>query len=226
MKSSTKNMTVGSPIKLIVGFAVPMLLGMLFQQFYNMVDTMVIGKWLGIDALAGVGSTSSISFMIVGFCTGLGTGFAIPMAQSFGAKDYSSLRKFVANAVWLSLALLSVLTVLVCVFCRDILVRMKTPEEIIGYAYNYIFVIFAGLPVMYAYNLLAAIMRALGDSKSPVIFLVISAFLNIVLDIISVRALGMGVEGPALATIISQILLRNSIFLEYRKMSGASISKK
>ncbi|MGN1094943.1 MAG: MATE family efflux transporter [Eubacteriales bacterium] len=160
----------------------------------------------GVEALAGVGSTGSINFMIVGFCTGIGTGFAIPVAQSFGVKNYSSMRKFIANTLWLSIVLVSLVTVLVSFFCRDILVLMKTPDDIIDYAYNYIFIIFVGLPIMYTYNLLAAIIRALGDSKSPVIFLIISAVINIVLDIISVGVFDMGVRGPAYATIISQAI--------------------
>lgn len=217
MKNSTKDMTVGSPLKLIIGFAVPMLLGILFQQFYNMVDAMVIGKWIGTEALAGVGSTSSINFMIVGFCTGLGTGFAIPVAQSFGAKDYSALRRFIANTVWVSIVLVSVLTVIVSIFCRDILVLMLTPKDVFEYAYDYIFIIFVGLPVLYAYNLLAAIIRALGDSKSPVFFLIISAGLNIILDIISVGVLDMGVRGPALATVISQSVSVILCFVYMRK---------
>ncbi|MGN1095447.1 MAG: MATE family efflux transporter, partial [Eubacteriales bacterium] len=157
-------------------------------------------------ALAGVGSTGCVNFMIVGCCAGIGTGFAIPVAQSFGAKDHSSMRRFITNAIWLSLILVTSITVIVSVFCRDILILMRTPEDIINYAYDYIFIIFMGLPIMYAYNLLASIIRALGDSKSPVIFLIISALINVVLDIISVGILDLGVKGPALATLISQLI--------------------
>lgn len=217
MKNSTKDMTIGSPLRLIIGFAVPMLLGILFQQLYNMVDAMVVGKWIGTEALAGVGSTSSINFMIVGFCTGLGTGFAIPVSQSFGAKDFSSLRRFVANTIWVSVFLISILTVVVSVFCRDILVLMLTPNDILNYAYDYILIIFIGLPVLYAYNLLAAVIRALGDSKSPVFFLIISAGLNIILDIISVGIFKMGVRGPAIATVISQSVSVILCFIYIRK---------
>ena len=206
MGKLTRDMTVGSPFKHIISFAIPMLLGILFQQFYNMVDTMVIGRWVGVEALAGVGSTGSINFMIVGFCNGLGMGFAIPVARAFGAKEFSALRKYVTNAVWLSIALASVITVFATVFCRDILTLMQTPSDAIDYAYDYIFIIFAGIPILYAYNMLAAIIRALGDSRSPVYFLIISATLNIILDIISVTVLDMGVMGPALATVISQAI--------------------
>lgn len=129
-KNATREMTSGSPIKLILSFAVPLLLGMLFQQFYSMVDTIIVGKSLGVDQLAGVGSTGAINFMIIGFCNGVCSGFAIPIAQSFGAKDYKRLRKFVANAAWLSIAFAAVMTVVVCVLCRQILSWMDTPENI------------------------------------------------------------------------------------------------
>lgn len=119
-KNATREMTSGSPLKLILSFAVPLLLGMLFQQFYSMVDTIIVGKSLGVDQLAGVGSTGAINFMIIGFCNGVCSGFAIPIAQSFGAKDYKRLRKFVANAAWLSIAFAAVMTVVVCVLCRQI----------------------------------------------------------------------------------------------------------
>ena len=132
-KNATREMTSGSPLKLILSFAVPLLLGMLFQQFYSMVDTIIVGKSLGVDQLAGVGSTGAINFMIIGFCNGVCSGFAIPIAQSFGAKDYKRLRKFVANAAWLSIAFAAVMTVVVCVLCRQILSWMDTPENIFEY---------------------------------------------------------------------------------------------
>ena len=204
MKSSVKNMTEGSPAKHILAFALPMLLGLLFQQFYNMADTMIVGKWLGVKALAAVGSVGSINFMIIGFCTGVCSGFAIPVAQQFGAGDYRALRKYVANSVWISAAFAAVMTVGVCLLCRRILVLMKTPEDIIEGAYSYIFIIFIGIPVTYLYNLLSGIIRSLGDSRSPVIFLLISSVINIALDIISVKYLNFGVAGPAAATVISQ----------------------
>ena len=171
-KNATREMTSGSPLKLILSFAVPLLLGMLFQQFYSMVDTIIVGKSLGVDQLAGVGSTGAINFMIIGFCNGVCSGFAIPIAQSFGAKDYKRLRKFVANAAWLSIAFAAVMTVVVCVLCRQILSWMDTPENIFEYAYSYIFIIFLGIPATYLYNLLSGIIRSLGDSRTPVIFLV------------------------------------------------------
>lgn len=200
----TKDMTQGSPVKHILGFAMPMLLGLLFQQFYSMVDTIIVGKWLGVDALAAVGSTGSINFMIIGFCMGVCSGFAIPVAQKFGSRDYVSLRKFVANSIWVSVIFAVIMTALVCVLCMPILKWMKTPDDIIQGAYDYIYVIFLGIPATYLYNLLSGIIRSLGDSKTPVYFLILSSLINIVLDIVSIRYMNMGVAGPAWATVISQ----------------------
>lgn len=203
-KNEVKDLTVGSPMKLILNFAIPMLFGFLFQQFYNMVDTIIVGKCLGVSALASVGSTSSINFMIIGFCTGVCSGFAIPVAQKFGAGDYAGMRRFVANAGWLAAAFAAVMTTVVGFLCMHILQWMNTPGDIIQGAYDYIFVIFLGIPVTYLYNLLAGIIRSLGDSKTPVYFLLLSSLLNIALDFFTILVLGMGVGGPAIATVISQ----------------------
>ena len=168
MKSAAKDLTKGNPMRLIFSFAVPMLLGLLFQQFYNMADTIIVGKWLGVGSLAAVGSTGSINFMIIGFCTGVCSGFAIPVAQRFGSGELSELRRFVANIVWVSIGMAVVLTVLVCVYTHDILVLMQTPDDIIDEAYLYIFYIFLGIPVTFLYILVSGIIRALGDSTTPV----------------------------------------------------------
>lgn len=200
----TKDLTTGSPLKLIITFTFPAFLGMLFQQFYNVVDTIIVGKFLGIGPLAGVGATGSLNFMVLGFCMGICNGFAIPVAQKFGAGDQVELRKFVANSLWLVAIIALVLTVPVCVYCRPILRVMNTPEDVFEYAYQYIFIIFLGIPAALLYNILAAILRSLGDSKTPVLFLALSSVLNIGLDIISIKLWGMGVNGTALATVISQ----------------------
>ena len=191
-KNEVKDLTVGSPMKLILSFAIPMLFGFLFQQFYNMVDTIIVGKCLGVSALAAVGSTGSINFMIIGFCTGACSGFAIPVAQKFGAGDYTGMRKFVANAGWLSAVFAVVMTTIVGLLCMNILQWMNTPEDIIQGAYDYIFVIFLGIPVTYLYNMLAGIIRSLGDSKTPVYFLLLSSLMNIGLDFFTILVLGMG----------------------------------
>ena len=203
-RNATKDLTTGSPMKLILGFGIPLLFGMLFQQFYNMMDTIIVGKFLGVSALASVGATGSINFMIIGFCMGVCNGFAIPVAQRFGAKDEHGMRKFVANSVWLSIIFAVVMAVLVCVFCRQILELMNTPEDIIDGSYSYIFVIFLGIPATYMYNLLSGIMRSLGDSKTPLYLLIFSSILNIILDLLSIIVLKMGVAGAAWATVIAQ----------------------
>ena len=215
-KSEIRDMTTGSPFRLILGFAVPMLMGLLFQQFYSMVDTIIVGKYLGVSALASVGSTSSINFMIIGFCTGVCSGFSIPVAQRFGAGDHHGLRCFVANAGWLSAIFSAVMTLIVCFLCMDILRWMDTPDDIIQGAYDYIFIIFAGIPVTYLYNILAGIIRSLGDSRTPVYFLLLSSVINIFLDLFTILVMGMGVEGAAYATVISQAISGVLCFLYMR----------
>lgn len=202
--SPAKDLTVGSPMKLILGFAFPMFLGLLFQQFYSLVDTMIVGKYLGVDPFAGVGSTGSLNFIVIGFCMGLCSGFSVPISQSFGAKDFPLLRKMVTNSVWLCTFFSVVITTLMLLFCRPVLTWMNTQENIFEYAYIYIFIIFAGIPCTILYNMTAAILRALGDSKSPIIFLAISSAINIGLDLLLIIVFRMGVDGAALATVVSQ----------------------
>lgn len=200
----TKNMTKGSPMKLILGFSVPLLFGFLFQQFYSLVDTLIVGRFLGKENLAAVGATGSINFLIIGFCMGVCSGFSIPISHKFGAGDHSGVRRYAANCIWLAVSFAVVLTVLTTCLCRQILTWMHTPENIIDGSYSYIWVIFLGIPVTFLYNMTSGIIRALGDSKTPVIFLVMSSFLNIGLDLFFILNLEMGVQGAALATVISQ----------------------
>ena len=200
----TKDLTVGSPMRLILGFALPTLFGMLFQQFYNLVDTMIVGKLLGAQALAAVGATSSINFCVIGFCMGVCSGFAIPVAQRMGAKEPGKMRRYVANAAYLSVVFAVVLTVVTGLACRAILTAMHTPADIIDQSYAYIFVIFMGIPSNFLYNLLAGVIRALGDSKTPVYFLALSSGLNIALDFVLILYFSAGVAGAAIATVASQ----------------------
>ena len=200
----TKDMTSGSPMKLILGFSVPLLFGFLFQQFYNLVDTLIVGRFLGVDALAAVGSTGSLNFLIIGFCMGVCNGFAIPLAHRFGAGDYKAMRAFMMNAVYLAVIFAAVMTVFTVAFCRPILQPMQTPENIIDDAYTYIVIIFAGIPATYLYNLVSGVIRSMGDSKTPLIFLALAAFVNIGLDLLLIIVFPMGVAGAALATVISQ----------------------
>ncbi|MCI5620430.1 MAG: MATE family efflux transporter [Lachnospiraceae bacterium] len=203
-RNGTKDMSVGSPMKLILGFALPLLMGMLFQQIYSLVDTVIVGRCLGMSALAAVGATGSINFLIIGFCLGMCSGFALPVAQRFGAKDEAGLRKFVGNSAVLAAMIAVILTVVTVVLCRDILQWMKTPEDIIDLSYEYIVVIFAGIPATILYNLLSSYLRSLGDSVMPVVFLVMSAVLNVVLDLLFVITFEMGIFGAAFATVLAQ----------------------
>ena len=199
-----KDMTHGSPTRLILGFAVPLLAGMIFQQLYNLVDTMIVGRFLGVQALAGVGATGSINFLVLGFGMGVCAGFAIPVAQCFGAREESRMRDYVANGVWLSFGFAAVFTVLTVVFCRDILTLMNTPQDCFQEAYDYIVVIFAGIPFLLLYNLLSGYLRSLGDSRTPLFFLVLSSLLNVALDLLFILVFRMGVLGASLATVVSQ----------------------
>ncbi|SFO13369.1 putative efflux protein, MATE family [Pseudobutyrivibrio sp. UC1225] len=214
---STKKLTEGNPLTLILGFSIPMLAGLLFQQMYSLVDTIIVGQTLGDSALAAVGSTGSINFLINGFCIGVCSGFAIPVAQRFGAESYDSMRKFVGNSIILSVIFSLMLTIIVSIFCYQILAIMQTPDDIIDLAYSYISIIFFGIPVTFLYNLTAGIMRSLGDSKTPTYFLIMAAGINIVLDIAFILGLKMNVEGPALATVISQLIAGLSCLIYMRK---------
>ncbi len=201
-----RDLTDGNPMRLILGFSVPLLLGNLFQQFYNLVDTMIVGRFLGMNALAGVGSTGCINFLIIGFCMGVCSGFAIPIAHRFGAKDVSGLHRDLINAYYLCAVFSVLITVIVTILCRPMLILLKTPEEVMEYAYSYILVIFLGIPATFLYNILSSVIRAIGDSKTPLIFLVISSFLNIGLDILFIVTFHLGVTGAALATVLAQLI--------------------
>lgn len=204
--AATKDMTEGSPMKLILGFSIPLLFGYLFQQLYNLVDTMIVGQFLGVDALAAVGSTGSINFLIIGFCNGVCSGFALPVAHRFGAKDYKSLRKLWANSIWISGIFAVVMTLVTVILCRWILTVMQTPENIMEYAYQYILIIFIGIPATYLFNLTSGMIRTLGNSRAPLVVLMVSSVLNIAMDLIFILFFHLGVSGAALATVLSQVI--------------------
>lgn len=210
-------MTSGNPMKLIWQFSIPLVFGNLFQQMYNMVDTIIVGKYLGLSALTSVGSTSSLTFLIIGFCMGTCNGMGVPVAKFFGAKDYSVMRRYVMNAAYLSIMIAAVLTVVTCLLCGPILTWMQTPEDIYQGAYDYLFVIFLGIPFTILYNVVSAIIRAMGDSKTPFYFLVFSALLNVVLDLLFIIVFQMGVAGAAWATILSQAAAGVLCFLFMKK---------
>ncbi|MDU5109479.1 MAG: MATE family efflux transporter [Clostridium sp.] len=200
----TKDMTTGNPVKLILLFSIPLLIGNIFQQFYSMVDTIIVGRFVGVDALAAVGSTGSMAFLINGFVVGLSSGFCVLISQRFGAKDEDGLKKATSSALVLSLIATIIVTIISMVSARPLLTLMNTPDNIINDAYTYIIIIYAGTIATVAYNILASILRALGDSKTPLYFLIIASILNIVLDIVFIVNFNMGVAGAAYATIISQ----------------------
>ena len=200
----TKDMTQGSPLKLILAFAVPLMLGSLFQQFYNLADTIIVGRFVGVEALAAVGSVGGLNYLVLGFVNGIACGFSIPISWTFGAKDYAEMRRYTANAVWLSVFFAAVLTVVTVAMTRSILVWTNTPDNIIDLADIYIRTIFIGIPFTLLYNMTSALMRALGDSKRPLYFLLMASFLNIGLDLLCIITFKMGVFGAAFATVFSQ----------------------
>lgn len=200
-----RDLTKGSPAKLILMFTVPLLIGNVFQQFYNMVDMIIVGQTLGKNALAAVGATGSLTFLIIGFAQGLTAGLAIITAQRYGAKDYRGLKKSFAASVVISLIVTIVLTVLSLVFIHPMLQLMQTPPEIIDQAQTFISIILLGIFASMSFNLLSNVIRALGDSRTPLFFLIIAVIINVVLDLIFIILFGMGVEGAAIATVIAQV---------------------
>ena len=182
------------------------MLGNLFQQFYNMADTVIVGQFVGKSALSAVGSVGALNFLIVGSVIGLCSGFAIPIAQRFGAQDIKGLKKYVANIIYTSAVLAVVFTAGAVILTNPLLKLLNTPEEIYGEAYSYIVIIFAGISATMFYNLLASIVRALGDSKTPLYFLLFSSFFNIGLDLLLIIVFKMGVRGAAVATVVSQFI--------------------
>lgn len=201
-----RDMTEGHPLKRILAFSAPLLLGNLFQQFYSMADSIIVGQYIGVNAFAAVGSTGSINFLILGFVQGACMGFAIPVAQEFGAGDMRAMRRCVANAAYLSVLVAIAVTALTALFTRDILRWMQTPADIFEDAYSYIFIVFAGTGATVLYNLLASVLRALGDSRTPLIYLIIASVINIALDIVLIAIIPLGVAGAAYATVASQLI--------------------
>ncbi len=199
-----RDMTVGSPGKMILQFTFPLFIGNVFQQLYNMADTIIVGKFVGANALAAVGSTGTIMFLIIGFLQGLTAGFTVPTAQKFGAGDLKAMRKTVGSAAILSAIVSVIMTVVSMLGMKSLLHLLNTPSDIFQNAYSYIMVICAGIFAQVLYNLLASILRALGNSKIPLYFLILAAGLNVVLDLLFIIVFHMGAVGAAYATVISQ----------------------
>ena len=202
--AAIKEMTEGRIFPQLFYFTLPLLMGNLLQQTYSLVDAAIVGKFLGIDSLAAVGASSSVVFLILGFCNGCCGGFGIPVAQKFGARDYSTMRRCVVVSLQLAAVMSVLLAVATGILCDDILRLMRTPGNIFDEAYIYLLITFIGIPCTFFYNLLSSIIRALGDSKTPFWFLLLAAVLNIALDLFTILVLGWGVAGAAIATVFSQ----------------------
>lgn len=199
-----KEMTSGKALPLIFSFAMPVLLANLLQQTYSLIDAAIVGKFLGIGAFSAVGASTSVIFLIIGFCNGCCAGFGIPVAQKFGARDYSTMRRYVAISLQLAAVMSVIIAIVTCIYCKDILRIMQTPENIFTDAYFYLLVTFIGVPCTFFYNLLSSIIRALGDSKTPFWFLLFSTVLNVILDLVCILVFKWGVAGAAIATLLSQ----------------------
>ena len=202
--ATSREMTAGRALPLIFNFTMPLLMGNLLQQTYSLVDAAIVGKFLGINALASVGASTSVVFLILGFCNGCCGGFGIPVAQKFGARDYSTMRRYISVSLQLAAVMSVVIAVVTSILCGDILLMMRTPDIIFQDAYYYLLITFIGVPCTFFYNLLSSIIRALGDSKTPFWFLLFSAVLNILLDLFCILVLDWGVAGAAIATVFSQ----------------------
>ncbi len=198
------DMTVGPPARGILRFAVPLVLGYLLQQMYQVIDAAIVGRWIGVNALAAVGASASVMFLVMGFCNGSCAGFAIPVAQAFGAKDYGKMRSYVSNAVRIGAVFAVVITLLSCAFCSRILHVVNTPGEVFDDAWTFLFLQFLAIPFTIAYNLQAGLIRALGDSRHPFYFLIFSSLFNIALDVLLILVAGMGVAGAGIATLLAQ----------------------
>ena len=200
----TNDMTKGNPLKIFIFFTIPLLIGNIFQQLYSMVDTIIVGRFVGVNALAAVGATSSMFFLVNGMIQGLTSGFAVLVAQKFGAKEEISLKKAVASNINLTIISTIVITIVALIVKTPLLKAMNTPDNIFKDANTYITIIFVGIITQALYNMSAGILRALGDSKTPLYFLIVSSVINVILDLVFIINFKMGVAGAAYATNIAQ----------------------
>lgn len=200
-----RELTKGNPAKLIFLFTIPLLVGNIFQQFYHMVDMIIVGQTLGKNALAAVGSTGSLTFLIIGFAQGTTSGLSIITAQRFGAQDERGVKKSFATSIIISSVISIILTVLSLLFVHQMLVIMQTPAEIVQQAETFIAIIFGGIFASMFFNLLSNTIRALGDSRTPLLFLIVAVLINVVLDLLFIITFQMGIAGAGYATVIAQI---------------------
>ena len=204
MSNTATAMTKGKPLQLMLRFAMPLLLGNLLQQTYNIIDAAIVGQILGTKALAGVGASSSVQFFVLGFCMGCCAGFGVPVAKYYGANDLDKMRNYIFNGALLTVGIAAVLTTLCSILCPWILHTLSVPADIYDNAYAYLLIIFLGMPFTLMYNFLSSILRSVGDSRTPFMFLAFSAVLNIFLDLFCIVVLKWGCAGAAIATITSQ----------------------
>ena len=225
MRAKVKDMTIGSPLSLIVSFALPLMGGNIFQQLYTVVDTMVVGKVLGVDALAALGATDWLYWMWLGMIQGVTQGFGILMAREFGAKQYESLKSVVGSSI--SLSALSALLFLLLgqAVAEPVLVLLNTPPEIMNGSLRYLRIMFLGIPIVMAYNLLATILRSLGDGQTPLYAMIVAAISNIVLDLLFVMVFHWGISGAALATLIAQGISSGYCLLKIKKIEFLTLHK-
>lgn len=222
----TNDMTKGNPLKIFIWFSIPLLIGNIFQQLYSMVDTIIVGRFVGVDALAAVGSTGSMFFLVNGMVIGLTSGFSVLVSQKFGAKNETEIRKSVASNITLTLISAIIITVIALIVKRPLLDLMNTPQNIFKDANTYITIIYIGISTQIAYNMAAGILRALGDSKTPLYFLIISSIINIILDLVFIVKFKLGVAGAAYATNISQGLSAMlCLIYSYRKYQVLRLKK-
>ena len=225
MKALQQDMTTGNPAKTILNFTLPIFIGNVFQQFYNMADTVIVGKFVGTKALAAVGSTGTIMFLLIGFVLGMTAGFTVLTAQKFGAGDMKAMRQTVGGAAILSLLMSVVLTVASMAFMKPLLRFMQTPSDIFDDAYAYIMIICAGIVAQMLYNLLACILRSLGDSRTPLNAMIVASVTNIVLDYLFVLGFGWGIAGAAAATLIAQAVSSVFCFYHIKKIAFLKLTR-
>ena len=225
MRSSIKDMTTGKPLPLIVSFALPLMVGNIFQQLYTVVDTMVVGKALGVDALAALGATDWLYWMMLGMIQGVTQGFGILMAREFGARQYESLRAVIGSSTSLSALSAIIFLILGQAVARPILGLLNTPAEIMDGSLLYLRIMFLGVPIVMAYNLLATILRSLGDGKTPLYAMIVAALSNIILDLLFVLVFQWGIAGAAIATLIAQGISSVYCLIKIRKIEFMKVKK-
>jgi len=225
MRAKIKDMTTGRPLPLIISFSLPLMVGNIFQQLYTVVDTMVVGKALGVDALAALGATDWLYWMLLGMIQGVTQGFGILMAREFGARQYENLRSVVGSAALLSALSALLFLILGQTVAKPVLLLLNTPAEIMNSALLYLRIMFLGIPVVMAYNLLATVLRSLGDGQTPLYAMIVAALSNIALDLLFVLVLHWGIAGAAAATLIAQGISGIYCLLKIRKIDFLALKK-